>query len=136
MHGVIDYTTAATLLAVPRMLGASPMVTRLMTQAAVGTVGYSMVTRYELSAFKLLPMKGHLALDAMQGLLMCGAPLLFPGESGSVRAALVGIGVFELVVGVLTKPEPPPRSLLESTYDAVERAVRTSKHQAREMMQA
>ena len=62
-HGVVDYLTAGTLLALPRAMGWGDRVTNLLTGAALGTVAYSLLTRYELGAVKVLPMKAHLALD-------------------------------------------------------------------------
>jgi hypothetical protein len=105
MHGALDYLTAGTLVALPRMLGWDKSVTSVMTNAAIGTVAYSLLTRYELGLVKVLPMKGHLALDAMSGALFCGAPLLFPDEGTDVKGLLVGLGIFELVVTALTQRE-------------------------------
>jgi hypothetical protein len=102
VHGVLDYTTGATLLALPRILGLSDTVRTLLTAAALGTAVYSVVTRYELGLIKLLPMKAHLVMDAMSGLAFCGAPLLLPDEDDETKALLVGIGVFELAVTALT----------------------------------
>ena len=106
-HGVLDYLSVGTLLAVPRALGWGPRVTNLLTGAAVGTLAYSLLTRYELGLVKVLPMPAHLALDAIQGALTCAAPALLPDEDGSVAVALVGLGVFELGAALTTKTRPP-----------------------------
>ena len=105
-HGVLDYLSVGTLLAAPRLLGWGPRVTNVLTGAAAGTLLYSLLTRYELGLFKTLPMPAHLALDGMQGALMCAAPVLFKEEDGSVAAALVGLGVFELGAALTTKTAP------------------------------
>jgi len=104
-HGVIDYLTSAKLLALPRVLGWSENVTRVVTGAAVGTLAYSLLTRYEFGAVKVLPVKGHLALDALNGALMCSAPLLFPDEDKSVKGALVAVGLFEIFMALTTETE-------------------------------
>ncbi len=106
MHGVLDYLTAGTLLTLPRALGWSQGVTRLLTNAGIGTIGYSLLTRYELGLVKMLPMQGHLILDAMSGAMLCGAPLLFPDEDTSVKGALVALGLFELTAALTTETEP------------------------------
>jgi hypothetical protein len=100
---MIDYATVGMLLAAPRMLGASPPVTRLLTGTAMGVLGHSVVTRYELSAAKLLPMPAHLAIDAVNGLLLCAAPLLFPFEPVPVKAFMAAKGVAELGVTLLSQ---------------------------------
>lgn len=105
-HGVIDYLSVPLLLAAPRLLGWSPAVTRLLTAAAAGTLAYSLLTRYELGAKPLLPMATHLKLDAFNGAATLAAPWLLGERRGSVRAALTGLGAFELAAALLTAPEP------------------------------
>jgi hypothetical protein len=105
-HGMLDYVTAAKLVALPRMLGWSEGLTQWMTGMAIGTTAYSALTRYELGAVKVLPMQGHLALDFLNGLTFCAAPLLFPKENTTVKAALVGIGLFEIAASLMTETEP------------------------------
>ena len=105
-HGVLDYLSLGTLLAAPRILGWGSRVTNLLTGAAVGTLAYSLLTRYELGVLKTLPMPAHLALDGMQGALLCAAPTLLPEEDGSVAAALVALGAFELGAALTTKTRP------------------------------
>ena len=105
-HGVLDYTTVATLLALPRVLGWSPTVRTFVTGSALATLGASLLTRYELGVFKVLPMRGHLALDAISGATFAAAPFLFPDEDASVKGILVGLGVFELMAAFTTDTEP------------------------------
>ena len=115
-HGVLDYLTAGTLVALPRALGWSEGVTRLLTNAGIGTVGYSLLTRYELGLVKVLPMQTHLLLDGMSGALLCAAPLLFfSDEATDVKATLVALGLFELTAALTTETEP---SLSEQTSQA------------------
>lgn len=109
-HGWLDYLSVGILLLGPRALGWGSRATSLVSGAAVGTLGYSLLTRYELGAKKILPMPVHLALDAASGALLCAAPSLLPEEDGSVGAALVGFGAFELAAALLTKTHPAARS--------------------------
>ncbi len=105
-HGVLDYTTVGTLLVLPRALNWSPTVRTFVTGAALATLGASLLTRYELGVFKLIPMRGHLALDALSGATFAAAPFLFPDENASVTGTLVGLGVFELVAAFTTDTQP------------------------------
>lgn len=105
-HGALDYLTAGTLFMLPRALGWSDKVTRLLTGAAVNTLAYSMLTSYELGVFKLLSMKTHLVLDGISGALFLGAPLLLSDEDTNVQMTLVGLGLFELMAAVSTDTEP------------------------------
>jgi hypothetical protein len=105
-HGVLDYLTAGALLTLPYVLGWDRSVKRMMTGAALGTIGYSALTNYEHGLLKLLPMRAHLALDTLSAALFCSGPLLFPDQDGGVRKALVGIGLYELTAILLTDPRP------------------------------
>ena len=107
-HGVLDYLTGVALLALPRLMGWSSQTTLLLTCLAIGTVVYSSLTRYQLGAMKVLPMKSHLVLDFMSGVLLCAAPF-FLNESGTARIVLIGLGVFEILASLVTQP----RSALE-----------------------
>lgn len=122
-HGVLDYLTVGQLLALPRMLGWSPKVTGFLNTMALGTLGYSLITRYELGPIKLLPMKGHLALDAMNGALFCAAPLLFPDEDTTVKATLVGLGLFEIVAALTTETEPSYSEQFDQFTGAVRESI-------------
>lgn len=97
--------TGGLLVTLPRALGWSRRVTHLLDAAACTTVTYSLLTRYELGLVKLLPMKAHLGIDAVQGGAMIGAAAFLEDEDPEVRATLAAIGTFELGVTLLTRPE-------------------------------
>jgi hypothetical protein len=126
VHGMLDFTTAAMVATVPRRLGASPALSGLLTVKALGVLAYSLCTRYELGLIKALPMRTHLALDAMTGAGKCVLPLLFSNEPAAVRLWLLGTGVFELFVTFSTDPEPANPEMLPGAsgtfVDAVTRA--------------
>lgn len=105
-HGALDYLTVGTLLTLPRAMGWSTGVTQWLTGMALGTLTYSAVTRYELGLLKWLPVKGHLTLDALNGGLFCMAPLIFPNENTTVKATLVGMGLFEIMAALSTETQP------------------------------
>jgi hypothetical protein len=101
-HGVIDYLWAAAVPMLPRLMGWSPQVTRLLTAAGMGGLAYSLLTDYEMGALRLLPMKGHLAFDYASAALLGTAPVWLD-EEPEVNAALVGLGLFALVVALNTR---------------------------------
>lgn len=106
VHGALDYMTVVALFALPRLLGWSDHVTTLMTAMAVITLIYSLITRYELGAVSALPMRGHLVLDFLSGLVFLAAALLLTREADMVRGVLAFIGVFEIGASLLTQTEP------------------------------
>jgi hypothetical protein len=107
VHGVIDYIAALTLIILPRLLNWSGPVTTLLTVMGVTTAVYSLVTRYELGAAKLLPMKGHLTLDALSGLALIMAAFLLPSNGNGEMAGLIVLGLFELGAALLTHTRSP-----------------------------
>lgn len=105
-HGVIDYVTVGALATLPRIFKWSPGLTNLLTGVASGILGYSLITDYELSLAKVLPMKTHLALDGVSALLTGAAPFIMKEPKQSAKFALIGVALFELTVSALTKPAP------------------------------
>jgi hypothetical protein len=128
-HGILDFVTSGTLFALPRLLGWSKATTSLLTNAAIGSLVYSLLTRYEFGLLKVLPMKGHLTLDAISGATLAAAPFMFLDEDSSVSAALVGLGLFEITAALTTETEPSigeqASEFLESTTSAVQDGAET-----------
>lgn len=105
-HGVLDYSSVVLLLVLPRALGWSRPVTSLLTGSALATLAYSLVTRYELGVVKHLPVPAHLALDRASGLALCAAAGVMASEASGVRAALLGLGLFEVTASLTTETQP------------------------------
>jgi hypothetical protein len=105
VHGVLDYMTAGLLFTLPRAMGWSPTVTRLLGASALGAVAYSLLTRYELGAIKALPMKAHLTLDAISGGMLVGAAALLEDEDDDVRATLGALGAYEIGAALLSQTQ-------------------------------
>jgi hypothetical protein len=107
VHGVLDYVTAGVLIAAPSLLGfrKNGMQTWLPIALGVGTIGYSVLTDYELGLFKIIPMPMHLALDAANGALLAASPWLF-GFAEEIAAPHLGLGLFEIVVTASSRATP------------------------------
>ena len=105
-HGLMDYLMAGTLLALPRAMGWGRDTTRLLTAAGLGTLAYSLLTRYEFGLFKLLPMRAHLALDIVGGATLMAAPMFLEDESPDAAAAVSALGMFEIAAALTTEPWP------------------------------
>ena len=71
-HGVIDYLTGALLILAPYLFGfASGGVEQLLPQIlGLAILGMSLITRYELSVAKIIPLGVHLAVDFAGGLAL------------------------------------------------------------------
>src|ERR671910_3772075 len=110
VHGVLDYVTAGVLIAAPSLLNfrKDGMQRWLPIALGVGTIGYSLLTDYELGLFKVIPMPMHLALDAVNGALLAASPWLF-GFAEEVSAPHLGLGLFEIVVTASSQATPARR---------------------------
>jgi hypothetical protein len=108
VHGVLDYATVITLPAVFRLLNASSGTQRLADGGAIAVLVYSLMTRYELGAFPVLSMPGHLTADAVFGAALGAAALRPSDDTNAVRGALLGLGLFSLSASLLTEIEPAP----------------------------
>jgi hypothetical protein len=79
IHGIIDYVTAILLIAAPYIFGfadggAAQWVPMLL---GVSIIVYSLLTRYELSVAKVIPLPVHLGIDALGGIFLIASPWLF-----------------------------------------------------------
>lgn len=114
VHGILDYVMGAGLIAFGAMLGGmyknkktgkstlNKAASLLPIGLGAATIGMSLLTDYELSAKRLIPMKGHLAADAINGATLAAAPLLF-GFAKKTWLGHVVLGVTELLAVLMTK---------------------------------
>jgi hypothetical protein len=109
-HGVLDYLSAGTLLALPRLLGWTPKLTTILTGSAIMTLAASLLTRYEWGLVKVLPMRGHLALDGLTAAAHMAVPFLLLDEEdrtrGNALPILLGFAAFETAAAILTRSQP------------------------------
>ena len=117
-HGFLDYMTAGLLVTLPRAMGWSNCVTRLLDASAATTVVYSLLTRYELGVVKALPMKAHLAIDAVQGGALIGVAAFLEEEDPEVRATLAALGVFEVGVTLLSRTQTETEETTERQLES------------------
>lgn len=121
IHGILDYLFGLMYIALPLLLGwPQPAATILMALGA-GVLVYSILTRYEVGLFKLLPMPAHLVLDLLGGLLLIGAPFLgLVGES--VRPWFWALGAVELLITLLTDTRPRLATSADAAYHSTSMA--------------
>lgn len=106
VHGVLDYLSVPSLLALPRVLGWNSTLTNTLTGIALSTLGLSIFTRYELGLVKWLPMKGHLASDMLTGATIAATPFLVANKrerNATMIGTLIGLGLFEIAAATLTQ---------------------------------
>jgi hypothetical protein len=114
VHGAIDQVVGPALVIAPTLLRLGRTSPEGITARAVGGVqsAYSNVTDYETSIKKLVPLKYHLALDAVGGAALAIVPQLTGARRRGKKHWLphLAIGAMEIGVAALTKTEAPKAS--------------------------
>jgi len=104
IHGMADYGTGLLLLVAPYLLGfanggAAQYIPMLL---GVAIIGMSLITDYELSISRIIPMPVHLGIDVAGGLLLAASPWLF-GFADQVAWPHVIVGLLEVGAGLMTR---------------------------------
>lgn len=106
-HGILDYAVGLLLILSPWIFGfyrggAESWVPIIL---GAGTILYSLITNYELSATKTISMKTHLTLDLLAGVFLAASPWLF-GFAEFVFLPHLLIGIGEIGAALMTEKEP------------------------------
>jgi hypothetical protein len=111
VHGAVDHVVGPVLVAAPTVLGLGRTSPEGILARATGGVQavYSNLTDYELSMQNAVPMKVHLALDAVGGATLALVPQLTGARQKGKKYWLphLAIGVLEIGMAAFTKTQPP-----------------------------
>jgi hypothetical protein len=109
IHGAVDQVVGPTLVAAPELFRLPRTSPEGIAPRATGAVAavYSNLTDYELSFKHLIPMRVHLALDAMSGAALAAVPWLTGAHKRGLRhwLPLTAIGTFEVAMALTTETE-------------------------------
>ena len=108
MHGMLDYPAGLLLIASPWLFGFSDVggaATTIPVVLGIVVLLQSLITDYELSVANVLPLKAHLSLDVLGGVLLALSPLLFGFADEGLGAWLphVVFGLGLVGAGLLTR---------------------------------
>ncbi|MEO7373591.1 MAG: hypothetical protein ABIW36_06735 [Terrimesophilobacter sp.] len=111
VHGVLDYVVAVALIFAPLIFGFSSVggaAVIVPIVLGVGLILYSLFTRYELGAIKLIAMPVHLVFDLVASLFLIASPFLFGFINQAPNAWLphIVVGVAVIVVVAFSQPAP------------------------------
>ena len=101
----MDYLVGAILIASPWLFnfyegGIESWIPIIL---GAGAIVYSLITDYELGIAGIIPMRIHLIIDMMSGVLLAASPWLF-GFADIVFWPHLIFGIMEIVVPLLTSP--------------------------------
>lgn len=104
VHGVIDYLSVIALLATPHFIqGESSTVAMLFQAAGVAVLLISLLTRYELGAYRTLPMRAHLAIDFVMGIAFLVCAYLLGNDVPAVRNTFLAFGLLSICAALFTR---------------------------------
>jgi hypothetical protein len=107
VHGIIDYTWAAAASSVAGRLDGATSTARLLRGASNAATASALITDYECGALRLMPMKGHLAVDAILCTALLASPFYVPASERRYTTVPVLLGLAGLVTALLTDTESP-----------------------------
>ena len=118
-HGAVDMATGPALIAAPTLLKMNGNTGATIPPRVVGTAAtiYALLTDYEFGLKRVLPMRTHLALDAVGGVALAATPFVTRASKRGVRHWLPHalIGANEVFLALTTKERPPkPRRRLRT----------------------
>jgi hypothetical protein len=104
IHAVLDYITGVLLIASPWLFNFADTAAAKWVAIIVGIVilGMALLTDYEGGLKKILPMRAHLMMDVIAGILLAVSPWLFKFSEYVYLPHLI-IGILEIGAGLFTE---------------------------------
>ncbi len=108
LHGLTDYLGGIILLLLPNLFGfadeggAAVWVPRIV---AIFSLLQALMTNFEVSVAKIIPMRMHLMMDYVAGALLAASPWLF-GFANRVSMPHLVFGILIFVASALTERHP------------------------------
>jgi hypothetical protein len=118
-HNVLDYVLGAVLVFSPYIFGFSDIfpARNLFLVMGFALIGYSLLTDYRYSVFKVIPLGAHMALDVVLGLSLIFVPSIVgyrPLLTGFQYAIHLIFGLGAIALVTLTQPKTTRKRLFRS----------------------
>lgn len=106
-HGIFDYLTSILLIISPWIFGFANggLAQWIIVVFGILILGTAIFTRYEFGAVKTIPMRIHLTIDVIIGLVLIPVPWIL-GFAGEIFWPYVVFGLLISLAGVFTKYIP------------------------------
>jgi hypothetical protein len=107
IHGVLDYIIGIILIIAPWLLGfnSGGAETVIPVIFGAGIIIYSLFTDYELGAVRAIPMRTHLTIDVIAGIVLAASPWLFNFDYIVIAPHLI-LGLVMIAAGLTTQTVP------------------------------
>lgn len=102
-HGYLDYIMGVFLILAPSLfsLDMHAIQSTVFYASGAGVIIYSLLTDYEVGLIKIIPMKIHLILDILSGILLTASPWIF-GFQEIIYGPHLALGIIEICAALLT----------------------------------
>ena len=108
-HGIIDYSTVATAVAAPSLLGLSGRAAGAAYGVAGAIAGLAAMTDFKPSLMRAVPLRGHEMADMGMGMLLPALPwMLGFAKDKRARNFFLGLTAMTMLVTALTDWKPSP----------------------------
>ena len=107
LHAVMDYLMGILLIAGPYLFelkGDDPQSMVLYLFGGALLI-YSALTNYPLGLIKVIPMKVHLTMDIISGILLAASPWIM-GFADTIFLPYLILGIVEILAGISSKTYP------------------------------
>jgi len=103
-HAIIDYAMSIILILSPWLLNFSRNGAETWVPVIIGiaTLGISSITKYKYSLKKIIPMRDHLMIDMVSGIVLAISPWIF-GFSNYVFLPHLIFGIMEIGASLTTE---------------------------------
>lgn len=122
VHGALDYIVAIALILAPTLFGfmnVGGAAVIIPIVLGIGLILYSLFTRYEWGAVKVLGMPYHLIFDVVASLFLAASPFIFGfynPDMLNVWLPHVVVGIAVIVVVIFSQPQPADPALQSTGY--------------------
>lgn len=121
-HNILDYLGGILLLFVPAVFGFSGLdaARNVFIFSGAGLILYSLLTRYELALWRVIPLAVHMSLDVLIGVIVMLAPWIFGYRSllttgQEVLHYAIALGLYAMVAFTRPKSESEATGVSGST---------------------
>lgn len=106
-HGTIDYAWVTTAGTLSTMMNGATATARLVRQAGAAAGFNAMMTNYEAGIMRVMPMKGHLAIDFVMCSALVMSPFFLPRSERRYAAVPVLLGIVGFLASIFTETTSP-----------------------------
>jgi len=106
-HGIVDYLYGIALILLPWIWdhSATGLDSLIPVLLGISIISISLMTDYETSLLRIIPMKTHLVIDILSGIFLSASPWIFNFKD-AVYLPHVIFGLIAIITALSTQTKP------------------------------